>query len=76
MEDPTEYVRRLEQAAINSGAVQPEGQTWTTDQLTADFDVIGYAAPYVIVRRKADGKQGSLKFRHSPRIYFDWSESR
>lgn len=47
-------------------------QTWTTEQLQADFDVLGFQAPYVIVRRREDGAKGSLEFTHSPRLYFGW----
>lgn len=72
--DKTETIRRFEQALINSGTVEPEGQTWTTDQLRQDFEVTGFAAPYVVVKRKADGKVGSLQFRHEPRVYFNWKE--
>jgi hypothetical protein len=59
---------------INSGRVQPEGQEWTTEELTRDFEVTGFLPPFVVVRRKSDGKVGSLKFRHSPRVYFGWQE--
>jgi hypothetical protein len=55
-----------------SHAVQ---QTWTTEQLQQDFDVLGFRAPLVAVRRKSDGKRGTLEFKHSPRVYFDWQEA-
>jgi hypothetical protein len=51
-------------------------QTWTTEQMTADFEVLEYAAPYVAVRRKADSVVGTLEFTHSPRVYFDFHELR
>ena len=47
----------------------PEGQTWDTTQLQVDFEVTGFAAPYVVVRRRADGVKGTLEFTHSPRVY-------
>jgi hypothetical protein len=72
-------MRRERVAELNS---QPEitresleakyGQVWTTDQLSTDFSVTGFAAPYVIVKRKSDGQVGSLEFRHSPRFYFNF----
>jgi hypothetical protein len=74
MTDPTAPVRR---AMIASG--QPaadlaadEGQRWTTDELRAEFEVIGFAAPFVIVRRRSDGLLGTLEFTASPRTYFGW----
>lgn len=50
----------------------PDSQQWTTAQLQDDFSVEGFAAPFVIVRRKVDGAKGTLQFHHSPRIYFGW----
>lgn len=52
---------------------QEGGQTWDTTQLQADFEVIGFLAPYVVVRRKSDGQKGSLEFTHNPRQYFNFS---
>ena len=76
MNDDTAGVR---QALIAAG--QPEkalaadpDRKWTTAQLQEDFEVLGYMAPFVAVRRKSDGARGSLEFTHSPRIYFGWSE--
>ena len=46
------------------------GQVWSTDELTEDFEVIGFMAPMVVVRRRLDGAKGSLEFQHSPRFYF------
>ena len=49
------------------------GQKWDTQQLQQDFEVLGFSAPFCVVRRKSDGKMGSLTFR-SPRVYFDFVE--
>lgn len=49
-----------------------EGQTWTTEELTRDFVVLGFGAPFVAVRRRSDGVEGTLEFKHSPRIYFNF----
>ena len=35
-----------------------------------DFEVIGFAAPLVVVKRKSDGQKGSLFFQADPRFYF------
>ena len=45
---------------------------WDTDAMRAEFDVIGFLAPFVVVVRKSDGAKGSLSFTHSPRYYFGW----
>ena len=76
MSDPTEAIRRERLAEINAvpnsrDALEAEhGRVWDTDQLRQDFEVVGFLAPLVVVRRKADGVKGSLEFQHSPRFYF------
>lgn len=82
--DDTEPIRRNRLADINS-AVQSNdreaerkrlearyGQVWNTDELSAEFEVLGFMAPYVVVRRKSDGRKGSLEFQHDPRFYFNF----
>ena len=53
----------------------PSGQTWNTTELQQDFEVTGFAAPFVVVRRRSDGVKGTLEFSHSPRIYWGFSPS-
>ena len=78
MSDPTEAARREMVAEINSvegerAALEAEhGQVWNTSELQADYSVVGFLAPFVVVVRKADGVKGSLLFQHSPRFYFDF----
>ncbi len=76
MTDPTELLRRARLAEINAHPADREaltaryGQVWDTQQLARDFHVIGFLAPYVVVRRKSDGQLGSLEFQHDPRLFF------
>jgi hypothetical protein len=49
-------------------------ESLTTAELQADYRVLGFAAPYVVVERKSDGVKGTFTFDHSPRVYFDWKE--
>jgi hypothetical protein len=42
-------------------------------QPARDFQVLGFLAPYVVVRRRSDGRKGSLEFQHNPRFYFGFS---
>jgi hypothetical protein len=76
MSDETEAIRKELVAEINSQpgsreALEAEhGQVWDTRQLGEDYDVVGFAAPLVVVRRKADGARGSLFFQHHPRFYY------
>jgi hypothetical protein len=76
MTDPTDPHRRAQQARLNSGALDRRalqalhGAVWDTEELTRDFEVLGFLAPFVAVRRKRDGRLGSLAFQHQPRFYF------
>lgn len=77
MSDPTEADRRrmleTNQPAIDFALAT---QWWTTDELRRDFDVLGFMAPFVAVRRKADGVKGAMEFTHHPRFYFNFVEDR
>ncbi len=76
--DQTEEIRRALVQTINVDpgsrvALEAEhGQVWDTDQLCQDFDIKGFMAPFVVVKRKSDGRLGSLTFQHSPRYYFSF----
>jgi hypothetical protein len=78
MSDPTEAIRRSRLTETN---IEPNhraileaqyGQIWSTAELSEDFEVIGFMAPLVAVRRRSDGKKGSLEFQHQPRFYFNF----
>lgn len=79
MADETEALRRVAVAAINAVAdpraelEKDFGQVWDTQELSKDFEVLGFMAPFVVVRRKSDGVKGSLTFQHMPRFYFDFT---
>jgi hypothetical protein len=79
MPDPTEDIRKQMLAEINAEPGSREyleakhGQVWTTSELSNDFEVIGFAAPLVVVRRKIDGQKGSLMFQHHPRYYWGFA---
>lgn len=75
MEDTTEEVRRRLVAEMPEelvARIQHGERVWDTDELRAEFDVQGFMAPFVMVRRKEDGREGTLMFCHAPRYYFDW----
>lgn len=50
------------------------GKVWNDKELTNDFEVINFLAPYVIVKRRSDNVVGSLTFTHRPRFYFRFIE--
>jgi len=76
MSDPTESIRRELVQQINADAGSREyleakhGQVWDTFQLREEFEVLGFSAPLIVVRRRCDGQKGSLLFQHDPRFYF------
>lgn len=78
MTDPTEPTRRQRLAEINTEPASREalealhGQVWDTRQLTEEFEVLGFMAPLVVVRRRVDGVKGSVEFQHNPRFFFNW----
>ena len=51
------------------------GPRWTSEQLAEHFTVIGFAAPPVVVRRKADDVVGTLEFTHHPRVCFGFERA-
>jgi hypothetical protein len=76
--DPISEERRRRAALLNEAGIPSsyEGPTWTTEEMQRDFEPQGFAAPYLVVRRRADGVRGTLTFTHRPRIYFDFTEVR
>lgn len=78
--------RMVRQAELNQAAESDDkdserkrleekyGQVWDVDEMGRDFEVKGFSAPLVVVRRKEDGVLGSLEFQHRPRFYFNFEE--
>jgi hypothetical protein len=73
MTDHTESLRR-EMIETNQPFVDlaAADKRWTTEQMSAEFSVQGFCAPFVVVVRKSDGVKGTLEFTHSPRFYFNF----
>ncbi len=76
MSDPTESIRREMTAQLNAIEGSREylsakhGEVWDTTELQEQFEVTGFMAPFVGVRRRCDGVKGSVLFQASPRFYF------
>jgi hypothetical protein len=79
MNDPTESIRKqrikeIESSNTSRAALESQyRRVWTTQELTSEFDVIGFMAPLVVVKRKSDQVAGSMEFATSPeRLYFNF----
>jgi hypothetical protein len=74
MNDDTEAVRRemIATGQPSADLAADPDRKWTTAEMQAEFEVISFAAPLVVVRKRSTGELGSLKFVHSPRVYFAW----
>ncbi|PQO27680.1 hypothetical protein C5Y96_18925 [Blastopirellula marina] len=76
MTDSTESIRRQQVAEINAKPGSREyvaakhGEVWNTSELQRDFEVLGFLAPYCVVRRRSDGVKGNIMFQHNPRLYY------
>jgi hypothetical protein len=50
-----------------------------TQEMTAEYEVIGFMAPFVAVRRRSDGVEGTMMFNHgtpdNPRMYTNFEEA-
>jgi len=83
--DKTESIRRTMVGEINSEVQsnsevservrleQEHGQVWDTKELSVEFEVKGFMAPFIVAIRKSTGEKGSLMFQHRPRFYFSWT---
>jgi hypothetical protein len=77
--DETEPARRTVSLLLNSEEYRRDEleatyeQVWDTSELQNDFEVEGFLSPFVSVKRKSDGKKGTLMFQHRPRLYFSFS---
>lgn len=88
MTDETEGYRRNRVAELNSATESNDKQAerkrlaeseyvvdgivYDTNEMSECFDVLAFAAPLVVVRRRSDGITGTLEFQHMPRFYFNW----
>ena len=77
--DSTEQARRELVQEVNQDTERAKleekyGEVMTTSMMQSLYDVEGFLAPFIVCRRKSDGKRGTLMFSHAPRYYFSWEE--
>jgi len=69
-----ELVQEVNQDAERAKLVEKYGDVMTTSEMQSLYNVEGFLSPFIVCRRKADGKRGTLMFSHAPRYYFSWQE--
>lgn len=50
------------------------GNVYDCEDIHTAYEIIGFAAPFVYVKEKANGKKGTLIFQHNPRFYYSFEE--
>ncbi len=85
MTDRTETIRREMVSDINHSIESDNkdaerirlesehGQVWDTVELSADFTVQGFMAPFIVCIEKKTDIKGTMMFQHNPRFYFGWA---
>jgi len=81
--DPTEVLRKNLVEHINSHPETREKleevfgkeDVFDTKEVSEEFKIVGFMAPFVLVERKSDGVEGTLMFQHDPRFYFNFQKS-
>ncbi len=54
-------------------AIQEDGgECWTTEEVTQEFEILGFLAPFCTAKKRDTGEKGTLTFIHRPRIYYGW----
>lgn len=48
------------------------GEVLTTAEAVQKYEFVAFCAPFVEVRRRSDGRRGTLEFQPSPRFYFNF----
>jgi hypothetical protein len=70
-EEPDEEAVRAELVSLYG-----KDDVFNTEEATQKFEFVGFAAPFVVARRKSDNVLGSLAFTHMPRFYYDFREDK
>lgn len=51
------------------------GEVLSTNEAIQKYEFVAFCAPFVEVKRKSDGKRGTLEFQRNPRFYFKFVEA-
>jgi hypothetical protein len=71
---PSRAAKRHDKTSLNGTNIGNPGQASFSREFGTfhlpKFEVLGFMAPLVVVRRRSDGARGSLYFQHDPRFYY------
>ena len=60
------------EVAVRKSLEAEHGKVYNTAEMQADFEAIGFMSPFIMVKRRSDGVEGTLEFTHLPRFYFNF----
>ena len=67
--------KEYEAAKLRAIARANNGPVWDTVELQRDYEVVGFLAPFVAVKRKSDGVTGTMTWVPAyPRFYYNFVE--
>lgn len=67
--------KEYEAAKLRAVAKADNGPVWDTVELQRDYEVLGFMAPFVAVKRKSDSTTGTLTWVPAyPRFYYNFVE--
>ena len=82
--DETEPFRREAVAKINSQVESNDadkerarleakyGKVYDTKEVSAEFEIEGFMAPYIVCTSRRTKEKGTMEFQHDPRFYFNF----
>ena len=62
------------EAGSRAALEEQYGQVWTMDEVTAQFEITSFLAPYVYAVERKTGRKVRLAFQHHPRFYFSLTD--
>jgi len=82
--DKTEAIRRNLVNEINTYPADRKelenaygkDNVWNTEELDKEFEIIGFLAPFAVVKRKSNWVKGSVMFQANPRFYYHFVEDK
>lgn len=51
-------------------------EVYNREQVEERYEVLGFRAPFAMVRERSTGQMGTMLFQHEPRFYFSYSRDR